>query len=115
LALTPTPIQHGPTPSNVCNARFGTGNDNAKKPRYRCIAAFHHHGLYGTGPLATAKRFLQSITNPLNAAVIAEELKVDSISNNKTNKEIPCPYISTPLLSALRVDLPKGEWSSVTH
>ncbi|KAE9403599.1 hypothetical protein BT96DRAFT_814672, partial [Gymnopus androsaceus JB14] len=77
---------------------------------YRCLGAYHHQWCYGSLPLRAADRFITLVKQPVNAAIIREEIKSVQGKYGRHEQEpqipdAPCPYSIFLLACALNIDL----------
>ncbi|KAF8211219.1 hypothetical protein K438DRAFT_1663649 [Mycena galopus ATCC 62051] len=91
-------------------ARVAARSESAAKPRYRCLAAYHHQWCYGRLPLVAARRFLTLIKQKDNCKVVREELrslagKYGEGTSEPKMPDVPCPYSTFLMASAWCVDL----------
>ncbi|KAE9402177.1 hypothetical protein BT96DRAFT_918379 [Gymnopus androsaceus JB14] len=80
------------------------------KAYYRCLGARHHQWCYGSLPLRAADRFLTLMKNPVNAAIIREEVKSVQGKYGRHGEKpgipkVPCPYSVFLLALAFNFDL----------
>ncbi|KAF5346631.1 hypothetical protein D9757_013572 [Collybiopsis confluens] len=77
------------------------------KPYYRSLGGWHNQWCYGLLPVEALDRFITLIKNPVNAALIREELKAieGKLGKTRPTVHLPCPYTHFLLASAFNTDL----------
>ncbi|KAJ3805462.1 hypothetical protein F5876DRAFT_51811 [Lentinula aff. lateritia] len=82
------------------------------KAYYRSLGGWHHQWCYGSLPLQAADRFFALIKNPVNAAIIREELETAQGKygrrGQKPDTHFPCHYALFLLACAFNIDLEKN-------
>ncbi|KAJ4497609.1 hypothetical protein C8R41DRAFT_821751 [Lentinula lateritia] len=82
------------------------------KAYYRSLGGWHHQWCYGSLPLLAADRFFALIKNPVNAAIIREELETAQGKygrrGQKPDTHFPCHYALFLLACAFNIDLEKN-------
>ncbi|KAH9918136.1 uncharacterized protein B0H18DRAFT_912932 [Fomitopsis serialis] len=83
------------------------------RPRYRCIAAYHHQECYGDIPAAAIIRFVTLLKQKENAEVVRAEIqnihgKYGRWTQEPKLPEHPCPFTASLLSMAWCVDNGEG-------